>query len=112
MQQISFDERLATACVSTAASAITLVALPWVISSIGPNSEAFLLYDWIFSKLGISVLIVSAITGFLLGSEKMANVFSFFWGTHSIWEEEWFQKVFGGLFLIFAVALLFYFFKK
>ena len=106
MQPISFGERLATACVSTAACAITLVALPWVLSSIGSNSESFLLYDWIFSTLGISVLIVSAITGFLLGSEKMANVFSFFWGTHSIWEEEWFQKIVIGLFALFAIGLV------
>ena len=106
MQPISFAERLVTALVSIVASALTLLALPWFASAIGGNSESFQLYDWIFSKLGIFILIISAIAGFLLGSEKMVNTFSFFWGTHSIWDEEWFQKIVIGLFALFAIGLV------
>lgn len=109
MQPISFGERLATAFVSIAATAITIIVLPWMFSAIGGNAESFLLYNWIFSKLGILILVASAIAGFFLGADRMANVLSFFWGTHSIWEEEWFQKIFIGFFVLLAIGLLVHF---
>jgi hypothetical protein len=100
MQPISFGERLATAFVSVAATAITLIVIPLLISAVSGKVQSFLLYDCIFSKFGILILVASAITGFTLGAEKMANVFSFFWGTHSVWEEEWFQKVLMGIIVV------------
>ena len=106
MQPISFGERIATAVVSIAATAITLFVLPMIVSVIVHNGKPLLMYSWLFSKLGIVTLVLSAIAGFSLGADRMTNVFSFFWGTHSIWEEEWFQKLFIGIFALLIVALI------
>ena len=103
MQPISFGERIATAFVSVAATSITLFAVPLIFLAIAHNGRPLILYGWILSKLGILTLFLSAIAGFSLGADRMANVFSFFWGTHSIWEEEWFQKVFIVIFSLLVV---------
>lgn len=100
----SFSERLVDAFVSTFAAAATLLVLPWVFAAKG--GESFTLYVWIFSKMGLVIIASAAVAGFLLGSEKMANAFSFFWGTHSIWQEEWFQKCFLGLVIIVLVGVV------
>lgn len=112
MQPISFGERLATAFVSIAATAITLFVVPLIITAIAHRGEPLLMYSWIFSKLGILTLVLSAIAGFSLGADRMVNVFSFFWGTHSIWEEEWFQKMVIGFFALILVFLLINFIVK
>jgi uncharacterized membrane protein len=112
MQSITFGERLATAFVSIAATAITLFVLPLIVSVIVHNGKPMLMFGWIFSKLGILTLFLSAIAGFSLGADRMANVFSFFWGTHTIWEEEWFQKVFIGIFVLLVIGLLVHFALK
>jgi hypothetical protein len=112
MQPISFSERLATAVVSIAATSITLFALPLIVSIIVHSGKPLLMYSWLFSKLGIVTLVLSAIAGFSLGADRMTNVFSFFWGTHSIWEEERFQKLFIGFFALLIVALIVNFLLK
>jgi hypothetical protein len=112
MQPISFGERIATAFVSLIATAITLFAVPLIFSAIAHNGKPLLMYGWIFSKLGILTLFLSAIAGFSLGADRMANVFSFFWGTHLIWEEEWFLRLTGVIVLLFVIILFTYFIKK
>ena len=105
-ETISFSERIATAFVSTVAAAATLLVLPWVFAANGGVGETLVLYSWLFSKTGLVIIATAAATGFFLDSERMANGFSFFWGTRSVWEEEWFQKCLAGLIIVVVVGLV------
>ena len=105
-ETISFSERMATAFVSTVAAAATLLVLPWVFAANGRGAEPLILYSWAFSKTGLVIIATAAAAGFFLGSEQMANVFSLFWGTHPVLEEEWFQKCLVGLIIVVAVGLV------
>jgi hypothetical protein len=84
-------ERLAVAFVSAVAAAITLalypVALILVVGGRGGGTEFqfVALYQFVFSNVGLSIIIGASVVGFLAGSERMADIFSFFWGTHSFW---------------------------
>jgi hypothetical protein len=42
-------------------------------------------YSLIASNIGLVIVGLAATTAFFVGADRMANVFSFFWGTHSIW---------------------------
>jgi len=103
---ISFSERLATAFVSIFAAAGTLLVLPWLFAASGRGSEPFLIYAWVFSKTGLIIIASAAVSGFILGSEKMAIVLSFFWGTHAVWEDEWFQKIIVAVIIIVIVGVV------
>ena len=103
---ISLSERVATAFVSIVAAALTLLVLPWIFATKGSSGEPFTLYGWIFSKYGLAIIASAAAAGFIFGSEKMANAFSFFWGTHPVWEEGWFQKGLVALVVIVIVSVL------
>lgn len=103
---VSFGERVATAFVSIFAAAGTLLVLPWVFAASGRGSEPFLIYAWVFSKSGLFIIASAAVSGFILGSEKMANVLSFFWGTHAVWEEEWFQNIIVAVIIIVIVGMV------
>ena len=105
---ISLSERLATAFVSVVAAALTLVILPWIFAVKGSSGEPFTIYGWIFSKYGLAIIASAAVAGFIFGSEKMANIFSFFWGTHPVWEEDWFRKGLVALVVVIIVSLLIY----
>lgn len=86
----SLIERLAVAFVSAIACALTLVLFPIVLAMIGRGGGEFefgvLLYSFVFSKAGLIVIIGGAVVGFCVGSERMANILSLFWGTHSFWD--------------------------
>lgn len=86
----SITERLAVAFVSAIACALTLVLFPIVLAMIGRGGGEFefgvLLYSFVFSKTGLLVVIGGAVIGFCLGAARMANILSFFWGTHSFWD--------------------------
>ncbi len=58
-----------------------------------------------FSKFGLILVGLASVVGFVLGSERMAGVFSFFWGTHPVWEQEWFHKFVAVLAVVVVVAL-------
>jgi len=88
----SLTERLTVALVSGAAAGLTLFLFPVALALIGGGAGgggelAFgaLFYTFVFSKAGFIVVISAAVVGFCVGSERMANVFSFFWGTHTLW---------------------------
>ena len=87
----SFTERLAVAIVSAIACALTLALFPIVIAMLGRGGGEFefgvLVYSFVFSKSGLFVIIGGAVVGFCVGAERMANIFSFFWGTHSFWDK-------------------------
>ena len=87
-------ERLAVALVSAVAAALTLALYPVALTLIaggrggGPEFEfAAFLYRFVFSTVGLSIIVCVSVVGFLAGSERMANIFSFFWGTHSFWSD-------------------------
>lgn len=87
----SLTERLAVALASAFAATLTLALYPvaLIILGHGGGGGEFELgadfYSFMFWKVGLAVVIASSIAGFCLGPERMANVFSFFWGTHSFW---------------------------
>jgi hypothetical protein len=87
-------ERLVVAFVSAVAAALTLALYPVAVTLIaggrggGPEFEfAAFLYRFVFSSVGLSIIVGASALGFLAGSERMANIFSFFWGTHSFWSD-------------------------
>lgn len=90
---ITLGERLATAFAAAFVTIITLLVLPWIAGFSGKSGETLMIYLWVFSKPGLVVVIGAAGLGFFLGSERMANVLSFFGGTHKIWDEEWASKL-------------------
>lgn len=86
----SLTERLAVALVSGVAAALTLALYPLALLSHGAGSGGEFelgayFYSFMFSKVGLILVIAASVTGFCVGPERMANIFSFFWGTHSFW---------------------------
>lgn len=88
----SLTERLAVALVSGVAAALTLTLYPLALvvfsRGAGGGGEFELgayFYSFMFSKVGLVVVIAASVAGFCVGAERMANIFSFFWGTHSFW---------------------------
>ena len=79
--------RLAVAACSAFVTAIMLFLVPLVFAMRGPTRELFPLYKFVFSKWGVATLIGSAVIGFVVGGERMANFFAFIWGTHPIWSD-------------------------
>jgi hypothetical protein len=74
--------------------AITLLILPFVVAALGRGSEPFALYALVFSKWGAGAIGGAFLIGFAIGSERMAEFFSFMWGTHPFWKkvEYWFHE--------------------
>jgi len=100
----TFGERIATAFISALAAALTLLAY-FVLNAVfaaKSGSNLPLVPTMIFSKLSAYIICAAALAGFLIGSARMVNIFSVFWGTNQIWEREWFRK----LFLILSVAFI------
>jgi hypothetical protein len=56
------------------------------------------------SKISFDIICFFAMLGFLLGSERMAKLFSVFWGTSKLWQEAWFNKLMA--FIVIAIAAL------
>ena len=104
---ITFAERLATAFISAIAAALTLFAYFVINVALAAKSGPgqLLVSSLFFSKLSAYIVGAATLVGFLFGSVRMAGVFSFFWGTHEIWEREWFQKLWVAL-VIAAVAAI------
>jgi len=105
-QSISFSERLATAFVSAVATALTLIVVPLIFTMVGGSYEPLALYALIFSKTGIVIISVASAIGFSVGSERMANILSLFWGTHPAWKEEWFQRIALGFVIVFTAGVV------
>lgn len=88
----SITERLVVALVSSGAAALTLALYPMALTILGRGAGGggeFELgvhfYSFMLSKGGLVAVIAASIAGFCLGPERMANIFSFFWGTHGFW---------------------------
>jgi hypothetical protein len=92
-QSDTLVERLAVAFVSAVAATLTLALYPVALIVVaggrggGTEFQFVALYQFVFSNVGLSIIIGASVVGFLAGSERMANIFSFFWGTHSFWSD-------------------------
>jgi hypothetical protein len=89
----SLTERLVVALVSGIVAALTLALYPVALLILGRGAgggaEVELgahFYAFMFSKVGLVVIISASLAGFFFGPERMANIFSFFWGTHNFWK--------------------------
>ena len=107
-EPITIAERIATAFVSAIAATLTLFAYFVVNIALAAKSGSgqLLVSSFFFSKLSAYIVASASVVGFLVGSERMAGIFSFFWGTHKIWEREWFQKLCVALLVAVIVAIL------
>ena len=118
----SIGERTAVAFVSAVLAAVTLflypLALSFVESSSGSGGGNVLglfgsYYQFLFSKVGLFVIIGVAVSAFFIGPDRMASVFSFFWGTHEFWprlEEklnEWRDEHFSEGWLLIVLMAIF-----
>jgi hypothetical protein len=97
------SDRIATGVVSGVAAALTLLAYPLILAGIGSDPQPVALYAYIFPGTGLTAILFASVLGFIVGSERMARVFSFFWGTHSVWEDDWIRRL-GAVLMIAAVV--------
>jgi hypothetical protein len=118
----SLGDRIIVALVSAITAAITLAIYSVVLiiltrghgASGGRFRFAETYHALVFSKTGFAIICGTAVVGFLVGAERVANIFSFFWGTHSFWSraenqvENWFIHGNGSwwLFLVLLAILL------
>jgi hypothetical protein len=90
-QLITLTDRLAVAFVSGVAATLTLLLFPIALSIFVGAASAkgagliFLYYTYVFSKTGLFIISSASIAGFLLGPDRIATLFSFFWFTHPFW---------------------------
>ena len=81
-ENIDLGDRLVAAVLSGVACAITLACYFFI-----SRSGHFTASTWIgfreFASLKLCLFAIagSVVAGFLLGADRMANIFSFFWGT-------------------------------
>ena len=111
--------RLAVAVCSAFVVGVMMLIVPLVIGILGRGAEPLVLYALIFSKWGLATLVASAILGFIVGGERMANLFAVIWGTHPIWSEmgSWLEEhettaaVLGFTFVALVVGFFWYSFR-
>ena len=110
-EPITFAERVATAFISAIAAALTLFAYFIINAALAAKAPSGQIHvsSLFFSKLSAYIVGTASMVGFLSGSERMARIFSFFWGTHEIWEQQWFQRLFAVLLVVAIVALVAHF---
>jgi len=108
--------RLVVAVCSAFVTGIMLLLVPLIVSMSTAAPQLFVIYKFVFSKWGAATLLGSAVIGFLVGGERMANFFAIIWGTHPFWSklEGWLYELGGwlddhktvGTFLAIAIGLL------
>jgi hypothetical protein len=86
-QETGLQYRMAVAFCTAVVIGLTMLLVPLIVGIVGGGAESLALYAIVFSKWGLATVIVFAITGFILGGERMANVFAAVWGTHPVWSE-------------------------
>lgn len=81
---VTLGDRLVTAVMSGIFAGITLVAYFFIAHSWrSPWRPSFYLFRNIFSsEIYLYIIGISALAGFLLGTERMGRIFGFFWGTN------------------------------
>jgi hypothetical protein len=92
----TLEERLIGAFISAIAMACTIAVLSFVFFVMlakGRFEGVHLLFHFVFSKASLFIIAATAVLGFFLSFDKMADIFSSLWGTHPVWEEDWMQKL-------------------
>ena len=94
-EPITLEERIVTAFVSAITAALTLLAYFVINFALSAKSSSGIPFvsSFFFSRFSAYIVAIATIVGFIVGTERMVKLFSFFWGTHEIWEREWFQKL-------------------
>ena len=64
-----------------------LLLVPLIVSMSTAAPQLFVIYKFVFSKWGAATLLGSAVIGFLVGGERMANFFGIIGGTHPFWSK-------------------------
>ncbi len=65
------------------------------------------LFRLVFSEIGLIIVTVAFIAGFLAGPERLATGMSVLWGTHPLWKDQrWSARVV----VLFLILLVFYLF--
>lgn len=81
--------RIAVALGSAMAALVTLLAWAAILVAIGARADLGIvpfIGMVVFSKAGVLLVALAALAGFLLGGERMAEIFSVLWGTHPRWK--------------------------
>jgi hypothetical protein len=83
-------ERLAIAFASAVLAAITLLAWSIILLAVfGTSNDSFgvsaFIIGTVFSKVSIAIVGGAALLGFVIGADRMVTIFSWLWGTHSVW---------------------------
>jgi hypothetical protein len=83
-------ERLAIALASAVLAAITLLAWSIIVLAVfGTPNDRFgvtgFIIGTIFSKVSFAIVGGAALLGFAVGADRMVTIFSWLWGTHSVW---------------------------
>jgi len=118
-QESGLQYRLAVAVCTSVVIGLVMLLVPLIVGIIGSGAESLALYAIVFSKWGLATVVVFAITGFILGGERMANVFAAVWGTHPVWSElgGWLEEhetaaaVLGFALVVFVVGFFWYSFR-
>jgi len=84
-QERGLHYRLAVAVCAAVAVGLTMLLVPLIVGILGTGAEFAALYAVVFSKWGLATVTAFAVAGFILGGERMANVFAVIWGTHPVW---------------------------
>lgn len=108
-EKITLGERIATAFISAITAALTILAyfvITFTLAAAKSTTAPGLVSSFFFTKFSAYMVVTATVVGFLVGSDRMARLFSFCWGTHEIWEREWFQKLWAAFVIVVAVAIV------
>ena len=83
-------DRLAIAFACAVLATLTLVAWSVILIAVFGRSNDSLgvtsfIIGTVFSKASLAVVAGAALLGFAIGADRMVTIFSWLWGTHSVW---------------------------
>src|SRR5262245_57333511 len=84
--------RLAVAFCSAVLAGVTLVVITVIVMYLEGRATSTGTLLRLAIEWGPAAVVAVAVLGFVFGGERMANFFSFLWGTHPVWARihDWF----------------------